>query len=157
MSQLTARGVDQFVQATDRTKPVEPAVLAPNTTTAPTPHDSAPEMTEGSSVPPAVETQPQVEALPTLHFTCPVQGKGWNASPAPTAEQSDARGYHLWYSTSPGAWNYWGLFRSGIESPGDLTGLQSGEEVDVRMDRMFHPDSDGAPTMLMFTAPDDAC
>ena len=106
----------------------------------------------------SAETAPvQPELLPTLDFTCPAPGQGWTASPVATLFQSDPLGYHLWHGTAPGVWEYWGLFKSGIEAPPALTGVAPGEALDVRIDRSFHPNAEGAPTMLTFTAPDVPC
>lgn len=108
--------------------------------------------------PPAAESAPvQPELLPTLDFTCPAPGQGWTTSPVATLFQSDPVGYHLWYATSAGLWQYWGVFKSGIEAPPAVSGVVPGEALDVRMDRAFHPNAAGAPTMLTFTAPDEPC
>jgi hypothetical protein len=182
LAHLADSGVDQSVQAIDHsssrralTEPsittVAPEVVAPEVVA---PAVVATEDTAGTAVPaaetstPAVETTVpaaqtseaapgQPELLPTLDFTCPAPGEGWTASPVATLFQSDPAGYHLWHRISPGVWGYWGLFKSGIEAPPALTGLASGEALDVRMDRSFHPNAEGAPTMLTFTAPDEPC
>jgi hypothetical protein len=183
LAHLTDRGVDQFVQATEHsnstgalTEPsiptVAPAVVTPAdapTVVAPTdaPAVVAAENTEATAMPSAgtalpaaqtAETAPvQPELLPTLNFTCPAPDQGWTASPVATLFQSDPVGYHLWHAISPGIWEYWGLFKSGIEAPPALTGVAPGEALDVRIDRSFHPNAEGAPTMLTFTAPDEPC
>jgi hypothetical protein len=174
LAQLKDWGVDQSVQATESSNSrgalLEPSITAVAPTVAPAvvaPTVVAADNTEATATPSAgtalpaaqtADTTPlQPELLPTLDFACPAPGQGWTASPIATFFESDPLGYHLWYATEPGTWQYWGLFKSGIEAPPALTGIASGEALDVRMDRTFHPNAEGAPTMLTFTAPDQPC
>ena len=154
-------GVDQSVEATSRSKSGTDLVGASNEAVPPaaSPTDAAAvggvpstEVATPSTVP---VTGPAL--LPRLDFACPQPGSGWTATPVATEFQEDPVGYHLWYQTSGGGWQYWGPFKSGSEAPAALPGLLPGEPVDVRMDRSFHMNAEGAPTMLTFTAPDAAC
>jgi hypothetical protein len=97
------------------------------------------------------------EMLPTVGFTCTAAGAGWTASAAGAAFAQDPLGYHLWYQADNAPWRYWGHFMSGLASPDPLSGLLPGTELDVRIDRELHEGGAGAPTMLMFTAPDHDC
>ena len=174
LAHLTDIGGDQFVHATEYSNSAGALTEPSNTTVAPTVAPTvvaaavvAAENTEGTAMPSAATSPPaaqtadtapvQPELLPTLDFTCPAPDQGWTASPIATLFASDPVGYHLWRATSPGTWEYWGLFKSGIEAPPALTGIAPGEALDVRMDRSFHPNAEGAPTMLTFTAPDEPC
>lgn len=152
LAHLTDARVDQFVRATDRTRPQEldtaPATSSPASASA----DAEPAL----PLPPA-DSSIQPALLPTLDFTCPVPGQGWVAAASPTGSDSDPVGYHLWYETATGTWHYWGHFASGVEAPPPLTGLAPGDSLDVRMGRDFQPNGDDASTMLTFTAPDGSC
>jgi hypothetical protein len=158
LAHLTDEGVDQFVQATEHSKSTG-ALTEPSSTTV-APAVVSAETAEGSATPPAQATEtapPQPELLPTLDFSCPVAGQGWTAAPVATEFQSDPVGYYLWRATSDGQWEFWGVFKSGIEAPAGIAGIQPGDALDIRMDRAFHPNAEGAPTMLTFTAPDTPC
>lgn len=154
-------GIDQSVQATSRSKSGTDLVGASNETV---PAVSSPAVAADVGGAPSTElavpstvpvTGPAL--LPRLDFACPQQGSGWTASPVATEFQEDPVGYHLWYQTSGGEWQYWGQFKSGSAAPAALPGLLPGEAVDVRIDRSFHMNAEGAPTMLTFTAPDEPC
>ena len=120
---------------------------------------STAENTEGTAMPSAgaappaaqtAETAPlQPELLPALDFTCPAPDQGWTALPIATLFASDPVGYHLWHQTSPGTWEYWGLFKSGIEAPPALTGMRrvrhwtcGWTDHSIRTPRGRHDDAD---------------
>ncbi|MGZ4764217.1 MAG: nuclease-related domain-containing protein [Ilumatobacteraceae bacterium] len=157
LGHLAKPDFDQFVRATGYSKSDTTVSSDANDTLTPAPsptgasQGAAPGPTEPGDV------SPHPELLPKLDFTCPQQGAGWTASAVATQFQADPVGYHLWYQTTSGPWQYWGQFKSGIQSPAGIPGLQPGESLDVRMDRSFHPNAEGAPTMLTFTAPDAPC
>lgn len=159
LAHLTEPGFDQFVHATSYSKSDTNVPDGSNDTLTPAPSPTG--VSQGAATPPTepadVSPPPVPELLPKLDFTCPQQGAGWTASAIATGFQADPVGYHLWYQTSSGPWQYWGQFKSGIQAPAGLPGLQPGEALDVRMDRSFHPNAEGAPTMLTFTAPDEPC
>ena len=152
-------GADQLAEATRRdSNPGTVLTTSAYEIVAPT--LSTIEVADGNSIPstqPERSLAPTAALLPRLDFTCPQQGRGWTTTPVATEYQSDPIGYHLWYQMSSAPWRYWGQFKSGIAAPVGLAGLQPGESLDVRMDRSFHPNAEGAPTMLTFTAPDAPC
>jgi hypothetical protein len=161
LAHFSELGVDQSVKATSRSQSGTDPLGASNEAV---PAASSPTDVADAGGAPSTElaipstlpvTGPAL--LPRLDFACPQQGSGWTATPVATEFQQDPVGYHLWYQTSGGGWQYWGQFKSGSEAPAALPGLLPGEAVDVRMDRSFHMNAEGAPTMLTFTAPDAPC
>ena len=93
----------------------------------------------------------------TLSFSCPTPGGGWHAGAIATDFKADQLGYFLWYQVAHGPWTFWGQFKSGIAAPLPLGPVAPSADVNVRMDRTLHTDSEGAPTMLTFTAPATVC
>ena len=158
LAHLTDPGFDQFVRASSASKSDALVSDGSSDTLAPAPPTG---VLQGGATPPTesagVSPFPAPELLPTLGFTCPQPGAGWTASAVATQLLADPVGYHLWYQTAGANWQYWGQFKSEIQAPARLPGLQPGEALDVRMDRSFHPNAEGAPTMLTFTAPDAPC
>ena len=158
LAHLTEPRVDQSVHATSYSKSDTAALDGSHETVTPALGPTGAPETEGMPPTQAAAVLPSgAELLPSLDFTCPQQGAGWTASAIPTGLEADPVGYHLWYQTAIGPWQYWGQFKSAIQAPAGLAGLQPGEALDVRMDRSFHPNAEGAPTMLTFTAPDAPC
>lgn len=93
----------------------------------------------GSTTTSTVEPRaaPQIDAPPTLAIECVRSGQGWTVSIVATQYVQDEQGYHTWYRVGGPAspWSYAGMFRSGLDGPPSLGGVDSNTSIELRYDR----------------------
>ena len=111
----------------------------------PVPPTSDSELT--TTVVPETTVAPVLDAAPTVQFTCPAPGAGWDATFVATAFVADPDGYHVWYRVGgdAGNWTYVGIFRSGLKDVTGAGSISSLTSFELRYDRAWL-DSDPTQT-----------